>query len=965
MEKGQQFSAEFDAIREGLLHPVSGIVDQRAVKIISTADIAVHTINGRAYSSDGTVVLPIRSLGFDYMVFTHHERSYVAGSTLNHTILESSMVIAAVEDNTEIEITPSIFTESSNPQNIPFKIKLNAGQTYQLKADGDLTGTTVKVLNDGGTNCKKIALFSGNRMTSSARCGTTGDHLFQHTYPTSTWGKSYIHIPLKDRTSGEFVKVLAKENGTEVFVNGVSKGRLDAGKQLRLEFGKNEVAYITTSKPSAVAVLSKSGFCNEFFAASLGDPTFFQYSPNEQLITNAPFSTGKLYGRFNLTVDHFVNLIVPKKSEFKTLLNGQSIGNQFKPVPGTDFSYAQFKVPEGANWVSNPDGLIGYVYGSGQIESYGYSIGTGLENIQYEADSKYSFEVIGEKVACLGEEGIWEINPENPIFTQFTWSFGDQTSTKDGKSVKHTFAKPGKYLVSVFATSGSGKCDEEETFRFEVEVKESTGKLEGPVSVCPFGDEIVYTLKDTSNVSKVNWEVKGGDILEESLLSVKVLWKSPNPDGLVLVQTFTDEGCPGKPIELKVEVTDEINPALPIGPSGLCGGETILAYSAPYPNADHKYLWEISGGKIISGQNSPEIKVEWDLQASEKWISYEETSKKNSQCFGVSEKLEVKLYPEFKIEKFNSLPPACPGESNGEIEIFPTGGSGTYVFTWSHDSKLKSAKAKGLSSGKYEVKVEDKTGCAVETLLFELEEPLPLKINGAIETNPTNCDGGEDGEAILKITGGNPPYMILGKESSWDGNRLSVFGLAAGKQNLLLQDERGCTLEVPVEISSPEPIQVLAKVENPGCEGSLDGVLELEISGGTGPYQVIWDDGRTGSRIEELPFGEYSYTVQDANGCVLRGSARVNQALPEVRMPTGFNPKEGAYGPVSNCSVSFEMWIWDRWGNLVFKGSDGWNGKIKDTEAPISTYSYLIQYTYQLEGSRKTSEKSGTFTLIR
>ena len=97
-------------------------------------------------------------------------------------------------------------------------------------------------------------------------------------------------------------------------------------------------------------------------------------------------------------------------------------------------------------------------------------------------------------------------------------------------------------------------------------------------------------------------------------------------------------------------------------------------------------------------------------------------------------------------------------------------------------SKLKSAKATGLPSGKYEVKVEDKTGCTVETLLFELKEPLPLKINGAIETNPTMCFGGEDAEAFLKITGGNPPYMILGKESSWDGNRLSVFGLAAGKQ---------------------------------------------------------------------------------------------------------------------------------------------------------------------------------------
>jgi gliding motility-associated-like protein len=82
-------------------------------------------------------------------------------------------------------------------------------------------------------------------------------------------------------------------------------------------------------------------------------------------------------------------------------------------------------------------------------------------------------------------------------------------------------------------------------------------------------------------------------------------------------------------------------------------------------------------------------------------------------------------------------------------------------------------------------------------------------------------------------------------------------------------------------------------------------------------------------------------------------------------MPTGFNPREGVFQPVSNCSVSYELMIWDRWGDLVFVGSEGWDGKIKGQNAPISTYSYLIRYTYLLEGVQTTSEKSGIFTLIR
>ena len=91
----------------------------------------------------------------------------------------------------------------------------------------------------------------------------------------------------------------------------------------------------------------------------------------------------------------------------------------------------------------------------------------------------------------------------------------------------------------------------------------------------------------------------------------------------------------------------------------------------------------------------------------------------------------------------------------------------------------------------------------------------------------------------------------------------------------------------------------------------------------------------------------------------------LNQATPQLRMPTGFNPSDGVYQPVSNCTVSYELLIWDKWGELVFVGTEGWNGIIKGQNAPISSYSYTIRYTYLLEGVPTTDEKSGIFTLIR
>jgi len=965
LAKGQQLIQQFDAIGEGLIHPISELVSPRFIHVISTGNIAVHALNGRAYSTGATVVLPVESLGLDYMVMAHHERANVINSPLNHTTLESTMVVVGTEDDTEVEIIPSARTSSGGSVDVPIKITLDEGESYQIKSDGDLTGTRVKVLNDNNTNCKNVAVFAGNRMSSSGTCGTTGDHFYQQAYPTKTWGNSFIHVPQKDRTSGEFVKVLALQNNTDVFVNGKLETRLNAGKFIRLEFGKNEVAAIETSKPSSVAVISKSGFCNEFFAASLGDPNFYSYSPNGQMMEEIQFSTGILFGRFNLSIAHYLNIIVSKGEAGKTILNGQNIGGQFRRVPGSDYEYAQIQIPEGVNQLANPAGFIAYAYGSGQIESYGFAVGSGTESIQYETETKYSFDVIGDKVACLNQEGTWKILPENPEYKEFTWSFGDSTPVVSGQEVVHTFQSPGKYIVSVLASTGEGLCDKEETFRFEANVKDLNPVLLGSESVCPLIDEFTYTLEDTANMNRVRWSISGGTILEETPISVKVKWGAPNPNATLSAIPYTDQGCVGEELRLNVTITETIEPAMPTGSSGLCGPNEVLIYEVPFQTSGRIYTWFVTGGNLVSGQNSPQVEVLWNLNSPSKTLYFEEKSSINGACVGTSKVLEVIIYPEFQLGQATVLNPACPGESNGSIRLSPSGGSGKYKFDWAHDPNLKTAIAENLPSGDYKVIVSDATGCAVEELNTSLTEPELLSVVDPIQVRSNSCFGVADGEFLVKPRGGNPPFSVEGMESVWDGKELQVLGVSPGTYKLRILDSRGCSTQVTAELEGPEDISVLAKVGNPGCEGSLDGVLELEITGGTSPYEVLWDTGQTGTRIEELPYGEFAYTISDSNGCVLTGVAVVNQASPAVRLPTGYNPRDGVYQPVSNCSIAFEISIWDRWGSFIYFGTEGWNGLINGVEAPANSYSYLIRYTYQLEGKETTSEKRGTFALIR
>lgn len=73
-------------------------------------------------------------------------------------------------------------------------------------------------------------------------------------------------------------------------------------------------------------------------------------------------------------------------------------------------------------------------------------------------------------MACMNQEGIWSINPENENYRLF-WNFGDGSASVNGQEVAHTFKSEGKFQVKVLASSGSASCGVERNFVFEVVVK--------------------------------------------------------------------------------------------------------------------------------------------------------------------------------------------------------------------------------------------------------------------------------------------------------------------------------------------------------------------------------------------------------------------------------------------------------------------------------------------------------------
>jgi PKD repeat protein len=971
LTKGQIFKKEFLSTSQDVIHRTSEVVESKSILVSASGNVAVYAYNTRQNSADATLVLPINVLSKEYYV-TAHFMPLSKGPDNS----ASTALVMANEDNTLVEITPSVTTEKGKPAKVPYTVTLNAGETYQIRALGDLTGTRVRIVNSTAGDCKKLAVFGGNKMTTVADCGITGDHMFYQALPTEYWGKSYIHVPLKNRTSGEEVKVLAGTDNTQVLVNGVNKGTINKGEFLKLDFGVNDIATIETSFPAAVSLLSKSQDCNTS-PGFIGDPFLITYQHNEQRIKDLNF--------FSVDDSGFIfnnaNIIAPTSTLNLIRLNGVPITSQFKPVPGNpDFSYAQVNLKDGANTFTSQDGAIIYVYGSGQRSSYGYSAGFGIPNADLEIENDLGVESGNNWEVCLGQEYPWEVKTNNPQFVSFIWDFGDGGPTKSGKTVNHTYKSKGEFQVKVLASTGTGSCAVTKSLEFKVKVEEVKAELISPITACA-GPEITYFLKNGSQSVKGDWlEVIGGEIKEEKETQITISWLPGFGIGKIRVAPISASGCIGEEIKLEVELGKGEIVSKPVGTLALCGPVSSAFMYDAKQDSTLTYSWKVVGGEIVKGQGTSKVEVKWDYNFGKWEISFQ-ASKPSGGCGLNSEILKLEALKPLEIKPLELVSPSCAGGANGSIQIQIEGGSGDYDILWSHDSLAKTKKVDGLLAGKYKVIAKDKSGCGSTELEIEISNPAGMRLLGEIETTPIACQGSSTGSFRAKIVGGSPPYRIDGMEYSWDGEYLKVSGLSKGAFNLFVLDSKGCSLSLKGQIQEVQPMVLSFVEQSPGCPGGDTGSLSVKVSGGAPPYKYKWEisDGigisstapspgfilGQGPLISSLPSGVYQVFVTDANGCSVMSMGKISESKPIVRMPTGFMPKDGLYAPVSNCYLDYEIKIFDRWGNLGYSGKEGWNGELKGREAPIGTYTYRLVYYFSINGVEQLEEIQGVFTLIR
>ena len=416
--------------------------------IITTTDtVSVYCANIATYSFDASYVLPTPGLADDYIIQTYEQSTGTYDPT-------SAFVIVATEDNTLIDITPSVSTLGGKPAHQEFTITLNRGQAYQVRSNSssnrDLSGTRVTA-----RDCKKIAIFNGNNLTLVPTSAMSdSDCIFEQAMPLHSWGKKFVVTCSLDRNE-DYVKITSAADGNEILKNGAPLRTLNANESYSFKLSSNEKScYLEATHSCAVYLYntSSNGWGN-------GAPSMVWIAPIEQRIDEITFSTFN-YEHNNVNISkHYVNIIVQTEDIGQVYLDNALLpSNQFETVAGSDqYSFYRKQITHGVHQLSCPNGFNAHVYGFGDARGYAYMVGSKAADL--------STSIIVNNIAISPNDTVTNCSSDPITFLadinlsnyELLWEFGDGTTSTDNPAV-HNYDDNLLYEVHLTVTAEENPC---------------------------------------------------------------------------------------------------------------------------------------------------------------------------------------------------------------------------------------------------------------------------------------------------------------------------------------------------------------------------------------------------------------------------------------------------------------------------------------------------------------------------
>ncbi len=338
-------------------------------------------------------------------------------------------------------------------------------------------------------------------------------------------------------------------------------------------------------------------------------------------------------------------------------------------------------------------------------------------------------------------------------------------------------------------------------------------------------------------------------------------------------------------------------------------------------------------------------------------------------------------------------PTTCNGGNDGQANVIPVPGGGVPPYTYSWSNNATTPAITGLTAGIYTITVLDSHGCISRANVL-VSQPPAILVSFSADTlkgcSPLCTD--------FNDMSSDPNYAL--NKWSWDFGDSGTDNVASPRHcysapgmysvTLTVTDNMGCTnsltipnmievysYPIPSFVMSPQPTTLLQpEIQFSDKSTDVYGPITSwywefndplshgvnDISNLQNPKHKYLD---TGTYCAVLTVSNLRGCKDSVTECVVI-SNDYTLWIPDAFTPDG-NGKNDIFLPKGEAIQQFSMYIFDRWGTMIYSTNDinkGWNGAVNggSTICPEDTYVYEINVT---DSFNKTHSYIGKVTLIK
>ena len=254
-----------------------------------------------------------------------------------------------------------------------------------------------------------------------------------------------------------------------------------------------------------------------------------------------------------------------------------------------------------------------------------------------------------------------------------------------------------------------------------------------------------------------------------------------------------------------------------------------------------------------------------------------------------------------------------------------------------------------------------------------------MPTGGALSATSTStdilCAGDSTGSASATPSGCSTPFTFLW--SPGGQTSATITGLKAGTYTCTVKDGAGQQVTTTVTITEPAALAYGTSVTPDTIKQGETSQLQVVAGGGIPGYHYLWQPGGdTTKTLTVSPDTTTTYTIliTDSNGCTITTSVTVfvkveEKICAELFLPTAFSPNGDGQNEVlllrGDCIASFNLIIWNRWGEKVFETDDqqtGWDGRTGSELSPPDIF--VFELHAMLDSGEEVSRR-GNLALIK